>query len=176
MSGRIELSSLRNITVKRVGTRIHMIGLGPEPMILHMKEAERVFEGLLKSIPGIFNAIHLAWEWRNTPTIKVRMFYGLSPSLEIVHTSAVAEAYVHNSVVARSKAFPTKEEAYAFLTMEFGTILELTEIYDCPGSYKKAEKEKVMMLAKQYAEAQGITLDELWKRIKQSQTPKENVP
>lgn len=174
MPSKSELASLRNISAKRVGARIHVVGLTPEPLVLHMLEAHELFGGLLKAIPGIPNAVDLAWSWRNVPTAKVRLFYGLDSEYNIVHTGAIGEAYLHGVVFVRTRMFPTKEEAYTYLVTEFGELLELTEVYDSPGSYQSAEKKRVMAIATEYAKAQGITLEELWKRAKSSERSQNN--
>ena len=151
----------RDITVKMNGVGF-IVEIGDRSERLMPVEAESLFEQLLKTLPGISNRVELAWNHRHDPWIKLIGYYALEGD-EIKVKNWKGEVYICGERAFYTKGFMEKDEAADELRRLYGKdlLVRKEEVYEV--SKKKAEEQLTIKKATEYAAANGMTLDELWK-------------
>jgi hypothetical protein len=145
-----------------------ILSIGKEESKISYAEAAGLMESLLKHLPGVPNKIELAWSVRHSPTCTIMVLhYYIKDQQKIIPTKFRAILSIDGYTICQSKLCPSIEEAEDHLALVYGSSeWDVTLYQDCLISYKKAEDEQVYHQAELYCEQEGITMAELWKRMR----------
>jgi len=147
-----------------------MLCEGDEERYVTPAQVIELMESILKSFPGLVGGVDEVWKNRHKPVAVISAYYGVEGGeIKLCRYKAHVEIQGKRLARAYTKEHPTALEATKDIERIWGeSISTLSKFVIYEGSRKLAQEKLTMDRAEAYCEAQGITLDELWTRIRKN--------